>query len=244
MILVEFELNLCESKTHDFHKRTTYSVSSTSHRDGCQKQALLFFCLIHCLPICSCFFFPFRSSITAWLKRVRERGSPSRPSIATTARCPESPSCGLHDDSWGSPIFENKLTWLGRGPPYLFSHSPKGKVVAWQLQELLCAEKPTPRARLSRSGNLRTTQTSGKIPWVVTFDERTIQSRVPSPRDILQAAPLSFPCFTHKLGTPRNSRKYVEGVRPRSHLSQGRGSFRSQWPARQGRSCWPGHKSC
>lgn len=121
----------------------------------------------------------------------------------------------------------NSPGW-GRGPPYLFSHSPKAKLVAWQLQVLLCAEKPTPRAWLSRSGNLRTTQTSGKIPQVVACGERTIWSQVPSPRDILQAAPLSFPCVTHKLSKPRNSRKCVGGARPRSHLSQGRGSFRSQ----------------
>lgn len=50
-MLMGFELNLSDSKTHDVHDQMTESASSGSSRDRRQEQALVFLCLSHCLSI-------------------------------------------------------------------------------------------------------------------------------------------------------------------------------------------------
>lgn len=60
-------------------------------------------------------------------------------------------------------VFENKWLWLKEGSPYLFSHRPKAKLVAWQLW-LFELKRPCQALGVNRLGNPRTKQSSGKIP--------------------------------------------------------------------------------
>ena len=60
---------------------------------------------------------------------------PDCPCAAAAARSPRGPPCQPLGHICESPIPENKLIGLGEGgPPYLFSPSPKAKLVAWQLR--------------------------------------------------------------------------------------------------------------
>lgn len=97
---------------------------------------------------------------------------------------------------------------------------------------------------MSRLGNLRTTQTSGKIPKVVACGERTIRPGVPSPSDNLQAALLSCPYSPSKLSKLRNSKKQPipEGA---GFSENGEGaeaqwsSAPEQWVTQKSQTCSP-----
>lgn len=76
-MLIGFECNMSDSKTHAFSHCTVYSTSCSPGRDRCQDQVLLF---LMCPTACpsAVAFFPFGSSITVWLMQVRE-GVPQLP---------------------------------------------------------------------------------------------------------------------------------------------------------------------